>query len=438
MTTTNFYESLNEFVTDSRFRSLAVTQNFETFLNGYGINEAENMHTFSWFLNPKGSHGLQDMFFKELLTTTWSTINGFMNSNTKNTTKGVNFYSHLSPVTLQNKSFCNAFIDREICKEVVGADMVITDVDSKIMLVINNKYNKTNCDKVVSYFTADKYNYFENKLFLSFDGEIQGVKESPFIYMNNEWLINLCTNIIECPQYSNLKVNATLKDFYQFLTGSQYGVSHQHLAEYSATLVSDYYNVISTLRTFKAEKIANVALIDINPRDYASLYMGKISEKEYGILSLFWSYKNTFNTFFQLAELEAVTKDLNKMVENKAYRFDRAFIRNGLCFTPSFDKIKGDRTFMNTIFDVEMVVDMNKNMSLGLVVNKGSWDRLTHVQRETIQKNFDFSTVLVNDRVMVWNRFYKQDWKNQDLGKEIISAFEKVDTYLGNIGFRVA
>ncbi|MBA2404742.1 MAG: hypothetical protein H0V66_08215, partial [Bdellovibrionales bacterium] len=228
------------------------------------------------------------------------------------------------------------------------------------------------------------------------------------------------------------------KDFYQFLTGSQYGVSHQHIAEYSASLVSDYYTVITELKTFKAEKISNVALFDINPRDYASLYMGKISEKEYGILSLFWSYRNTFNTFFQLAELEAVTKDLNKIVENKNFNFERTFIRNGLCFTPTFDSIKGDRTFMNTIFDVEMVVDMNKNLSLSLVVNKGSWDRLTHVQRETIQKNFDFSTVLLNDRVMVWNHFYKQDWKNQDLCKEVVSAFEKVDMYLGKIGFRVA
>jgi hypothetical protein len=437
MTTTNFYESLNEFVTDSRFRSLAVTQNFETFMNAQGINESENMHTFGWLLNPKGSHGLQDMFFKELLTTSWSKIHGQTTTNTK-MNKGVNFYSYLSPVMLHNKSFCNAFIDREISKEVIGADIVITDVDSKIMIVINNRYNKINSDKVVTYFSAEKYNYFENKLFLSFDGEVQVVKDSPYIYMNNEWLINLCTNIIECPQYSNLKVTGQLKDFYQFLTGSQYGVSHQHIADYSATLVSDYCNVILDLKTLKAEKISNVALIDINPRDYASQYMGKISEKEYGILSLFWSYRNTFNTFFQLAELEAVNKDLNKMVDNKSYRFDRTFIRNGLCFTPCFDKIKGDRSFVNTIFDVEMVVDMNKNLSLGLVVNKCSWDRLTNVQRETIQKNFDFSTVLLNDRVMVWNHFYKQDWKAQDVCKEIVSAFEKVDMYLGKIGIRVA
>jgi hypothetical protein len=437
MTTTNFYDSLNEFVTDSRFRNLAVTQNFENFLNGQGMNEAENMHTFSWLLSPKGSHGLQDTFLKELFTTTWSKIHGQMDAATK-ALKGIKYYTNLSPVSIQKNSFCNAFIDRDITKEVVGADMVITDIDTKIMVVINNKFNKVNCDKVVSYFSNEKYNYFENKLFISFDGETQNIKDSQFIYMNNEWLINLCQNIIDCPQYSNQKVTGYLKDFYQFLTGSQYGVSHQHIAEDSATLVSDYYTVISQLKTFKAEKIANVNLVDINPRDYASLYLGKISEKEYGVLSMFWAYKNTFNTFFQLAELEGVTRDLDKMVETKAYRFDRSFIRNGLCFTPSFDKIKGDRSFVNTIFDVEMVLDMNKNLSLGLVVNKGSWDRLTHVQRETIQKNFDFSTVLLNDRVMVWNRFYKQDWKNQDLCKEIVSAFEKVDMYLGKIGIRVA
>jgi len=435
MTTTNFYESLNEFVADSRFRSLAVTQNFETFLNCHGINEAENMHTLNWLLNPKGSHGLQDLFLKELLTTSWSRIHG---QTATNMNRSVSFCSRLSPVMLQNKSFCNAFIDREMSKEIVGADIVITDIESKVMVIINNKYNKTTSDKVVSCFSADKYNYFENKLFLSFDGEVQSVKDSPFIYMSNEWLINLCANVIECPQHSNLKVNGYLRDLYQFLTGSQYGVSHQHIAEQSATLVSDYHTVISELRMLKAEKISNVALIDINPRDYASLYLGKISETEYGILSLFWAHRNTFNTFFQLAELEAVTKDLDKMVEGKLYKFDRTFIRNGLCFTPCFDKIKDNKSFVNTIFDVEMVVDMNNNLSLGLIVNKGSWDRLAHVQRESIQKNFDFTTVILDDRVMVWNHFYKQDWRNQDLCKEIISVFEKVDLYLGKIGIRVA
>lgn len=433
MTMTNFYDSINEFVSDSRFRSLAVTQNFETFFNAQGLNEAENMYTFSWFLNPKGSHGMQDLFFKELLTTTWSNIHGQISAN-KKSTKGMNFYSQLSPVVLQQKSFCNAFVDREISKEVAGADVVITDIDSKIMVVINNKYNQTNSEKIVSYFSADKYKYFENKIFVTCDSAIQTVKESTFIYMNNEWLINLCSNIIDCPQYSNLKVQGYMKDFYQFLTGSQYGVSHQPIAEYSATLVSDYFTVISELKNFKAEKISNIALIDINPRDYAS-YMGKISEKEYGILSLYWSYKNTFNTFFQLAELEAVTKDLSKVVEKKSFNFQSSFIRNGLCFTPSFDSIKGSKTFMNTIFDVQMINDANKNLSLSLVVNKGSWDKLSYAQRETIQKNFDFSNVLLNDKVIVWNSFYKQGWKNTEICKEIVSAFEKIETNLGKIGF---
>jgi hypothetical protein len=435
MKMTNFYDSLNEFVTDSRFRNLAVTQNFESFLGTDGINEAENMTTFSWLLNPKGSHGLQDTFVKELYTTTWTALHG--QATTRNV-KGGNFYSYLSPIKVQNTSFTHTFIDREITKDVAGADMVITDIENKIMVVINNRFNTTTCDKVVAHFGTDTYKHFVNKIFISFDGEVQGTKDSQWIYMNNEWLINLCTNIIECPQYSNHKVTGYLKDFYQFLTGSQYGVSHEHIADCSASLISDYYGVISALQTYKAEKVANVNLVDITPRTYATQYMGKISEQEYSVLSLYWSYKNTFNTFFQLVELEAVTRDLTKSVETKTYKFDRTFIRNGLCFTPTFDKIKGDRNFVNKIFDVEMVLDMNKNLSLGLVVNKDSWDKLTHVQRETVQKNFNFSSVLLNDRVMVWNHFYKQDWKMKDLGKEIITAFEKVDTYLGNIGLRVA
>jgi hypothetical protein len=435
MKMTNFYDSLNELVTDSRFRSLAVTQNFESFLGVDGINESENMKTFGWLLNPKGSHGLHDIFLKELFTTTWSMLHG---QATTRPIKGMNFYSKLSPITFQNASFAHTFVDQNINKEVVGADMVITDITSKIMLVINNRYSKSACDKVVSHFSSDKYKYFENKIFLSFDGEVQGTKDCTWMYMSNEWLINLCTNIIECPQYSNARVTGCLKDFYQFLTGSQYGVTHEHLAEYSASIISDYYDVISALKTFKAEKVNNVALIDINPRDYASLYFGKISEQEYGILSLFWSYKNTFNTFFQLAELEEVTRNLDKSVEGKSFGFNRTFIRNGLCFTPSFEKIKGDRTFINRIFDVEMTLDLNKNLSLGLVVNKDAWDRLNHSQRESVQKNFDFSSVLLNDRVMVWNRFYKEEWNKQDLAKEIISTFEKVDMYIGKIGMRVA
>src|SRR5690606_31191580 len=137
-------------------------------------------------------------------------------------------------------------------------------------------------------------------------------------------------------------------------------------------------------------------------------------------------------------DLESVTRDLEKSVEKKAYRFDRTFVRNGLMFTPCFDKVKSDRSFMNRIFDVEMVLDMNKNLALSLVINKSSWDRLSVSQRETIQKDFKFSARLLKDRVIVWDAFYKQDWKNKDLCQDVIGLFEKVDSYLAFIGIRAA
>ncbi len=437
MIKTNFYESLNELVTDSRFRSLAVTQNFESFLSGYGINEAENMHTFSWLLQPKGSHGLQDMFFKELLTSAWTMIHGQYGDNYRSY-KTSKFYTSLSPIMFQHTTFSNTFVDREYVKSIVGADMVITDVASRVMVVINNRFDKGNCDKVHAEMCSDKYRFFENKLFITFDTEVQSVKDGPWMYMNNEWIINLCSNIIDCPQYSNQKITSYLKDFYQFLTGTQYGTNHDVIAENSATLMSDYYEVLREFRNYKLEKVPTVTLIDINPREYAATYLGKVSEKETGILSLYWSYRNTFNTFFELSDLESVTRDLEKLIEKKSYRFDRSFIRNGLCFTPCFGKVKTDRTFMNTIFDVEMVMDLNKNLGMSLVINKDSWDRLTVVQRETIQKDFGFTGSLLKDRVVVWNTSYKQDWKNKDLCKEIVALFDKVDSYLAFIGIRAA
>lgn len=437
MTKTNFYESLNELVTDSRFRSLAVTQNFETFLSGTGIHEAENMHTFSWLLQPKGSHGLQDIFLKELLTTAWTMIHGQYGENYKSyrTSK---FYNGLSPITFQQTSFYNAFIDREFASEMPGADMVITDVASKMIVVLNNRFEKANCEKIKAHFNSTEFNFFEHKLFLTFDQGVQSEKDCGWMYMSNEWIINLCEDLIESPQYSNMKITGYLNDFYQFLTGSQYGTTHSKIADYSASIVSDFYEVIREYRTMKAEKIPSIQLIDINPREYASRYMGKLSEKEYELVSLYWSYRNTFNTFFDLCDLESVTRDLAKTIEKKSYHFDRTFIRNGLVFTPAFDKVKSDRSFMNRIFDVEMVMDMNKNLSLSLVINKESWDRLSATQRETIQKDFKFTAGLLKDRVIVWDAFYKQDWKNKDLCNEVVSLFEKVDSYLAFIGIRAA
>jgi hypothetical protein len=435
--TMNFYESLNELVTDTRFRTLAVTQNFENFLGASGINEAENMHTFGWLLDPRGSHGLQDTFLREFMINAWTLVHG-QYGDTYKAFKGSKFYTGMNPVVLQSATFANAFIDRTMTRTYPGADMVITDVATKTLIVMNNRFDEVTCSKVHAHFTSAEYGHFENKVFVTYSGEAQTVRDCQWMYMNNDWLINLCTALIECPQYANQKVTATLRDFYQFLTGSQYGANHEMIADYSASLISDYYTVLRDLRAFKAEKIQTTALVNITPREFASTYAGKISEREYSVLSLFWSYRNTFRTFFEICDLEAVTHDVARMVEKKPYRFDRTFVRNGLRFTPSFDKFGSEASFLNTIFDVEAVMDMGKNLSLNLVINKSSWDRLSVGQRETIQKNFGFTGCILSDRVIVWNSFYRQDWMKKDMGTEIVKVFEKVNAWFTGFGVKAA
>lgn len=437
MTTTNFYESLNELVTDTRFRTLAVTQNFESFFGMNGINEAQNMHTFGWLLDPRGSHGLGDTFMREFLVSAWSAIHG-QYGETSRALKSSRFYTGMSPVWMQSRSFENAYLDRSLVRTYPAADMVITDVASKTLVVINNRFDAGLCEKAWTYFNTNEYAAFDHKLFITLDGVAQTITGGQWMHMGNEWLINLCTGLIEAPQYANLRVTATLRDFYQFLTGCQYGANHDVIAEASAGLISDYYAVVRDLRAYKAEKITDRALVDITPREYATMYQGKISEKEYTVLSLYWAYRNTFQTFFQLCDLEAVTHDVARMIEMKPYRFDRTFVRNGLRFSPAFDKFGAETSFFNTIFDVEAVMDMGKNLSLNLVVNKSSWDRLTVGQRETIQKNFGLTGVVLSDRVIVWNAFYKQDWMTKDLGKEIAHVFEKVNTWFSSLGIKAA
>lgn len=437
MTTTNFYESLNELVTDTRFRTLAVTQNFESYFGANGINEAENMYTFGWLLDPRGSHGLKDTFLREFMINAWTMIHGQYGDAYK-TFKGTKFYTGMNPVALEASTFANAHIDRTLVKTHAGADMVITDVASKTMIVVNNRYEDVACTKAYTHFTTSEYNYFENKIFVTFSGEAQTIKGCQWMYMNNEWLINLCTGMIASPQYANQKVTATLRDFYQFLTGCQYGTNHDAIAEASATLIADYYGLIRDLRSYKAEKVSGTALVDITPREYATKYAASVSEREYSVLSLFWAYQNTFRTFFQLCDLEAVTHDVARMVEKKPYRFDRTFVRSGLRFTPSFGSYGTNAMAFSAIFDVEAVMDMGKNLSLNLVINKSSWDRLTAGQRETIQKNFGFTGQVLSDRVIVWNSFYRQDWMKKDLGTEIVNVFDKVNTWFASLGIKAA
>ncbi len=435
--TTNFYESMNELVTDTRFRTLAVTQNFENFLGANGINEAENMYTFGWLLDPRGSHGLKDTFIREFMINAWTMVHG-QYGDASQAFKGSKFYTGMNPVVLQSATFANAFIDRTMTRTLPGADLVITDVATKTLIVMNNRFEEAACVKAHAHFNSAEYSYFENKVFVTFSGVAQTVKDCQWMYMNNDWLINLCTGLIEAPQYANQKVTTTIRDFYQFLTGCQYGANHEAIAASSASLIADYYTVIRDLRAYKAEKVPTTALVDITPREYATVYAGKISEREYSILSLCWSYKNTFRTFFELCDLEAVTHDVARMIEKKPFRFDRTFVRNGLRFTPSFDKLGKEATFFNTIFDVEAVMDMGKNLSLNLVINKPSWDRLTVGQRETIQKNFGFTGCVLSDRVIVWNSFYKQDWMKKDMGTEIVSVFEKVNAWVAGLAIKAA
>ena len=115
MSSTNFYESLNELVTDSRFRGFSVSQNFENFFNVNGINECETMHAFSWFVNPNGSHGLRDTFYKEFLTTCWGMVHGQYQTEAK-ALKDTHFYKNISPLFIEKTSFVNTYVDRDMKK----------------------------------------------------------------------------------------------------------------------------------------------------------------------------------------------------------------------------------------------------------------------------------------------------------------------------------
>lgn len=437
MNSSNFYESLNELVTDSRFRGFHVSQKFENFYDASGINESETMQAFSWFLNPNGSHGFKDLFFKELLTTSWGMIHGQYRTDLEKM-KEINFYKNISPLFIEKTSFNNTFIDRDIKSKYVACDFVMTDINSKTMVVMNNRSNKVECEKAYTYFNGSEFSFFENKLFISCDSEVQSLTNTKWMYLNNEWLINLCSTLIENSRGTTTTVTSYLNDYYQFLTGSKYVGVENNNNDYPATIVSNFYTTLIDLKNFKAEKITNTALIDINPREYASMYMGKVSEKEFEVLSLYWSHRNTFNTLFQLVELEGVTKDMDKIIENKTYICDRTFIRDGLCFSPVFKKTALETELMNNVFDVELIQDTNKNLVMSLVVNKIYWDKMTAVQKSTIQKNFNFEGAILKDKISVWNKFYGADWKNKDLTKEVVGLFDKVESYFSKIQIRVA
>lgn len=435
--TKNFYDGLNEMVTDVRFRNVALTQNFEHLFNRQGINETDTMSFLSWVLNPRGSHGMRDVFIREMITTAWSMIHGQQGEQYKTLRSG-RFYAQMSPVAIEQRSFVNAYVDRDASRECAGADVVITDYDSRTMVVINNRYEETACARVHAHFSGKNYEHYENQLFICFDSAILGAKNTQWCYTGNGWMIDLCTRMIQTPSIATGRTATYLQDFYQFLTGVPYGVSEATFGEDAATLVVDYYNTLIDYRALRAEKIPGVSLVDITPREYATKYRGQLSEREVSALNLYWAHRNTFNTFFQVAELESVTRNMEKFVEGKNYRFDRSYNRGGYRYTPAFTKVRTERAFLNDVFNVELVQDGNKNLSLSLIVNKDAWDRLPLVQRTTLQKKFGFETVLFSNRVMVWNRFYGAAWQGKDLCGDVCDVFAKIDDYLANIGIKAA
>jgi hypothetical protein len=416
---------------------MAVSQNFENFFNQYGINESENIHAFSWFLNPNGSHGLKDIFLKELLTSSWSMIHG-QHGHEQKELQNMNCYKNMTPLYIQQSSFMGAFVDRDMKQKFSACDVMISDIHSKTMVIINNNYDKTNCEKTYSHFNSSEYSYFENKLFITFGSEAVSEKGTKWMYMTNDWLINLCSTLIEGRGQHGHASQSYLVDFYQFLTGTKYGMSQIQTTEQFSTLISDYYSTLTSLKSFKAEMVPNKNLVEINPTEYASTYLGKISESEHQVLSLYWSYRNTFNTFFHVVELENITTSVEKMMDKKNYSFDRTFIRNGLCFSPVFEKVTAKREYIGKVFDIELVNDSSQNLTVSLVVNKNNWDKLNIVQKEMIQKNFNFGGVLSNDNIAIWSKYCGKNSKNDELAKEIIGLFDKVEMNLGKLNIQAA
>jgi hypothetical protein len=422
----NLLASLNDLVTDTRFRKLAITQNFESIMNEYGINESENATVLSWLLNPKGSHGLQDLFLKEMMTAAWSMIASSTRPEYK-VFKTWSFFNQISPLSIQEGSYREAHLDREVKREYRGADMVITDDSQKIMIVLNNRFDKADCDKAYKHFSGKEYACFENKIFISLDAEVQTLETSTWMYMNNEWIINLCTTILE--QGTEKKAIRYVADLYQLLTGSAYGEAAQEVREACATLVAAYSQTLVDLKNYKSERVPGKALITVNPREYAVATQGKGSKMDQEILSLYWTYRNTFNTFFQMVEMEGVTRLLDKAVEKKSYAFERTLTRNGLSYSPKFSHLGFQQEIMNQIFDVELTQDWNKNYCLNVVVNKVAWDKLTVSQRDVIQKNLDWTGTISQDRTTVWSKYYKAEQKG-DFSKEISGWFERIEGYV--------
>ena len=437
MNSKNFYESLNEMVTDARFRNLALTQNFEHFFGRQGMNETETMSFLGWALNPRGAHGFSDVFMREMLTTCWSMIHGQQGEAYRTQRQG-RFYAELSPVAIEQRAWTNVFVDRDAHRECPGADIVITDVDARLMVVINNRFEEKACERIVSHYTQPRYEHFERRVFLSCDRAVEATRGSQWCYMSNNWMIQLTASLLSTPRIAQGQAACYLQDFYQFLTGTRYGVSERSIGSEAAGLVSDYYATLVDLKNFRAEKIADARLIDINPREYVAQYKGQLSEREYGVLSLYWAYRSTFATFFQVVELETATRNMEKTVEGKGYTYERSFIRGGLSFTPAFGHVRAERSFINRIFDVELVQDAAQHLTLSLVANKEEWDRLSYVQRETLQKKFGFETNLVSGRGIVWNRYYGAAWQGKDLCSDIVEVFNKINDGLANIGIKVA
>jgi hypothetical protein len=432
MESKSFIDSLNELVTDARFRQLTLTQNFEGFFNEFGINESENAHVLSWFLNPHGSHGLQDIFFKEMLTTAWTTVHARQGAQLRETELSA-FYARVSPLFIQQTSFMTAFIDREVKAQYRAADMVITDQGSRMLVVVNNRFDQAECERAYRYFSGPEFRAFEHKIFISFDRSVEAAGVKEWMHMGTEWMVELCATLIEGQRGMTSTARTYLMDLYAFLTGTCYGRTQERSAEFSASLVAGYYQTLVNLRDYRCEKHPTRTIVSLRPYEVATLAAGTLSETELQIVSLYWAHRNTFNTFFGIVELEAVAREIVGMTEKRDYRIDRAFVRGGLRLGhTSAQEIQG------RIFDVELVQDWNKNLGLRLMVNKEQWERLTIRQREVVMKNLSWNGVALSERTNVWAKHYRQDWKGTELAKEVVALFDRVESLMSNAFTRVA
>jgi hypothetical protein len=431
MQMSSFRSRLSTLVTDERFKNIITTRNLESYYDVNGVNEAQNVYTLCWFLNPKGSHGLGDIFAREFVRHSWSTIH-CNNLDTYNHLKAIPFYRDQDALKIENMNMGTCLIERTYQKDFPAVNFVMTDINTRMMIVVNNFYQASDCQDAYNYFSSDKFNYFTNKIFITFDRIAAELSNQNWLYLDNSWIINLTSHLINCPQFNNERVNGQLKEFFHFLTGTPYGMSHDYFAETYSGLVRDYYDTIVELRNYRPEGVSDKALVDISPITLATQYMKNIPAGDIEILNLFWANRSTFKTFFQIADYESVTKSVYKYVEKKNYTIDCQYTRNGLVFIPALNS-NLDRLFM-----IETIWDMNDRLCLNLVINKSVWDRIPVAQRKVLSQKFNINADILRDRFIVNSLYFKNEWKSKDIGQEVINLCDKIHLTLQSLVIRAA